>query len=117
MEAAYAGMQAAPILSQDEMQVVANTLGRLVRVCMIHGEPISKWSLIYSRRLDGSPEEAWAAKIDQYLSDLAAYRDDAHLASWLPHHVSGHAWDVLTQLWREGSMSFEAITDRIARRR
>ena len=116
MDAAYAGMQAIPLLPPDDMQALAHALGRLVQVFMALGEPISKWSLIYSRRLDESPTGAWAAKIDQYLSDLAAFRDDAHLASWLHHNVSGHAWDILTLLWREGSITSEAISDRLARR-
>jgi hypothetical protein len=115
MDAAYAGMQAIPLLSSNDMQMLTRALGRLVQACLTYGEPISRWSLIYSRRLDESPAEAWAAKIDQYLSDLAAFRDDAHLASWIHYHVNGHSWDVLTQLWREGSMPIEAISDRLAR--
>jgi hypothetical protein len=38
-------------------------------------------------------------RIDQYGGDLAAYRDDAHLAAWLPHNIEGHAWEAFSYLW------------------
>ena len=117
MFAAYKALDALSLLSKDKMQSLANSLGRLVQACMIHGYPISKWSIIYSRRLDESSSENHAAKIDQYLSDLFSYRDDSHLASWRNLAVSGHAWDVLSVVWREGPISIEVVSDRLARRK
>ncbi len=32
--------------------------------------------------------------------ELAAYRDDAHITAWQAHNIEGHAWEVLTYLWR-----------------
>lgn len=32
--------------------------------------------------------------------ELAAYRDDAHIATWQANDIEGHTWEVLTQLWR-----------------
>ena len=115
--AAYKTLEAISLLSKDKMRSLANSLGRLVQACMIHGYPISKWSIIYSRRLDESSTENYAAKIDQYLSDLFSYRDDSHLASWRNLAVSGHAWDVLSVIWREGPISIEVVSDRLARRK
>lgn len=115
--AAYEGMAAIPLLSVDDMRNLAHSLGRLSQACIIHGGPISRWSIIYIRRLDGSPPDTHAAKIDQYLSDIYAFRDDAHLAAWQQHDVGGHAWDVLTVVWREGFSTLEQVTNRLARRR
>lgn len=116
MSAAYEGMREISVLEVDEMRSLAHALGRLVQVCMIHGPSISKWSLIYSRRLDGAPEDAYTAKLDQYLSDLASYRDDAHLASWCHHDIGGHAWDVLTAIWREDPTTINEVRERLERR-
>lgn len=116
IKAVYEGMQAVPLLGKSAMQSLAQSLGRLVQICMTHGEPISRWSIIYSRRLDEGPEDAYAAKIYQYLTDLAAFRDDAHLASWRVHDVGGHAWDILTSVWRDGPLSIEKVSDQLARR-
>ena len=116
MTAAYDGMREAPVLENDEMRVLVHSSGRLVQACMIHGPSISKWSLIYSRRLDEAPEDAYTAKLDQYLTDLNSYRDDVHLASWSQHDIGGHAWDVLTVTWRDGPSTIDEIRERLARR-
>lgn len=117
MLAAYNAMETISLLSENKMQLLTNSLGRLVQACMIHGYPISKWSIIYSRRLDGSSQDNHTAKIDQYLSDLSSYRDDSHLASWRHLKVGGHVWDVLTVIWREGPTSIEVVSDQLARRK
>lgn len=116
MQAAYRGMESVPLLDEREMHTLADALGRLVQTCMTHGHPISKWSIIYSRRLDGAPDDSYAAKIDQFVSDLAGFRDDAHLASWTYLGVAGHAWDILTSLWREGPQSIDEVANRLKRR-
>ena len=54
--------------------------------------------------------------IDQYLSDLDAYHDDAHLDARRAYAVSGQAWEAFTYLWRDGRISAEALAARLARR-
>jgi hypothetical protein len=117
MAAAYEGMSEAPVLDNDEMKSLVQALGSLVQVCMIHGPLISKWSLIYSRRLDEASGDAYTAKLDQYLSDLNSYRDDVHLASWSNHDIGSHAWEVLTLIWREGPSTFDEVTESLTRRK
>jgi hypothetical protein len=117
MLAAYNAMETISPLPKDKMRLLANSLGRLVQACMIHGYPISKWSIIYTRRLDRSPKDNYTAKIIQYLSDLSSFRDDSHLASWRHLDIDGHAWDVLTVIWREGPTSIEVVSDRLAWRK
>jgi hypothetical protein len=55
-------------------------------------------------------------QIDQYLSDLAAYRDDSHLAAWRIHDIEGHAWELLTVLWREGAHNIDDLFQRLPQR-
>jgi len=41
--------------------------------------------------------------IEQYIRHGAyyfAFRDDAHLITWKPYNVSGHAWEILAYIWR-----------------
>lgn len=116
MIAAYDAMESLPALNQNDMQMLAHSLGRIVQSCMVHGKPFSRWCIIYSRRLDEAPTSAFTAKIDQYLSDLSAFRDDAHLESWQHHGVSGHAWDVLSTVWSEGTCTLEDICNKLTRR-
>jgi len=54
--------------------------------------------------------------LDQYLSDLSAYRDDAHLASWRHHGVSGQVWETLTMVWRHEVKTLDELCARLQRR-
>ena len=58
-----------------------------------------------------APALAW---IDQYLSDLNAYRDDAHMASWQPSGIGGAAWEAFTCLWRGEARTLAELCDRLA---
>lgn len=48
---------------------------------------------------DTSPD---AEKIRRRLNDLAAFRDDAHIASWAQHGIEGPAWDAFSHIWGDG---------------
>ena len=54
------------------------------------------------------------AKIDQYLDDLNAYRDDAHIAAFAPHKISGHAWELFTMLWRGDVTNAAEMAEKMA---
>jgi hypothetical protein len=48
---------------------------------------------------------------------LAAYRDDAHIATWQAHEIEGHAWEILTYLWRSASAaSVEQLFEKVEHR-
>ena len=55
-------------------------------------------------------------RIDQYGTDLAAYRDDAHLAAWQPHNIEGHAWEAFTCLWRGEATTLDGLCQKLERR-
>jgi hypothetical protein len=51
------------------------------------------------------------------LSDLVAYRDDAHLASWKPLGVTGQEWETLTHLWHGDIVTLDDLCARHCARR
>lgn len=55
-------------------------------------------------------------RIEQFLTELCAFRDDAHLAAWKSYESNGHAWDILTLLWMEKSKTLEEINSKLKRR-
>jgi hypothetical protein len=63
-------------------------------------EPASKWSIGYSRRTDLGDRVHPLVRIDQYLTDLNAFRDDAHLTAWQSYGFSAPAWEALAYIWR-----------------
>ena len=104
-----------PLLAK-EMQELADLLHRLVDACLNAQEPPGKWSISLSRKIDSGEDAHAAIRIDQYLSDLAAYRDDAHLASWQTHGVPAHAWESFTFYWRGVVSSIDELASQLERR-
>lgn len=41
--------------------------------------------------------------------ELAAYRDDSHMAAWQTHHVEGNRWEALTTLWRGEANTLDTL--------
>ena len=108
--------QLSPLLlvKLDELKLL---LARLVQASILSPEHIGKWNVLHSRRLDPGRNVASLIKVDQYLSDLSAYRDDAHLASWSSYLIDAHAWDILGLLWQGQALSRIDILDSVKKRR
>lgn len=53
------------------------------------------------------------AEVDQLLDDLNAFRDDAHIAAWIPTGVSGHVWEVLTFIWNGEAKSAAELVEKL----
>jgi Mn-dependent DtxR family transcriptional regulator len=107
--AAHEGIGATRPLAEAETAELAALLGRIVEATLALPEPEAKWCLRYSRWTDPGHNAPAATKVDQYLTDLARYRDDAHLAAWKPYDLSGHAWEAFTMLWRERARNGEEL--------
>lgn len=113
-QTAYAAMAAFQPLPAEKMERLAELLERVVTACLAAPEPPGKWCIQHSlRSVSGQPV---SVRIDQHLTDISAYRDDAHLAAWRPYGVSGPAWDALTCLWQAAADTPAAIQQRLARR-
>jgi hypothetical protein len=103
-------------LPAPSLERLAGLLKAVVQTALDAPEPPGKWCILHSRNLDPGETAAAMVRVDQYLSDLAAYRDDAHLASWLPLGVDGHAWEIFTILWRREAETFEQVYHKLERR-
>ncbi len=102
--AAYGAMAHLQPVGDADMQRLLGLLRRLVEASLTAPEPPGKWCLHIARHYDPEGRSGMMPQLDQYLSDLVAYRDDAHLAAWHPLGVSGQAWETLTHLW-DGNLS------------
>jgi Mn-dependent DtxR family transcriptional regulator len=100
-------------LPADKMDQLNGLLYRLVKATLKAPEPKDKWAMAYSRWTDPGESAARAVKTDQYLTDLLRFRDDAHVAAWKPHNISGQAWETLTFIWRGEASSAEELADRL----
>jgi hypothetical protein len=86
----------------------------LVDACLVAPEPPEKWHLQLSRRTDPGEAAPIVARIDQYLTDLNAYRNDASLSVWQPLGVSGATWEAFTCLWRGDARTLDELCDRLS---
>lgn len=116
IQAAYDCMRQLQPLPATELEQLAGLLYRLVDACLKAPSPPGKWCIQLSRRLDTGEDAHVVIRIDQYLSDLSAYRDDAHLAAWQPHRCSGQAWEALTLLWRGEAATLDEVFGKLERR-
>lgn len=117
IESAYAVMAKLRPLPQDDLARLAGLLQRGVAACLAMPEPPTKWSLRIERHLDPGVDAPVMERLDQYLSDLAAYRDDCHLTAWRLYDVSGQAWEAFTLLWRGEARTLDDLAGRLAQRR
>ena len=115
-EAAYHAMAPLQPLPAAALDHLADLLRRLVEACEAAPEPPSKHCLRLSRRIvpvGTAPTLAW---VDQYLSDLNAFRDDAHMAAWQAYRIDGAAWEAFTYLWRGDARTLDELCARLAMR-
>lgn len=106
-------MQQADRLPAEESQRLAQLLGRMVEASLFAPPPPDTWSIRLSYQL--MPQETPRLPyIEQAISCLRGYRDDAHLAAWQPSGLSAPALEALTLVWRGEADSLEGIFDRLA---
>ena len=112
--AAYAYMAPLQPVPAADLSRLSFLLRRLVDACLAAPEPPEKWHLQLSRRTDPGEAAPIVARIDQYLTDLNAYRNDASLAVWQPFGVSGATWEAFTFLCRGDARTLDALCDRLS---
>ena len=123
VEELRAAMAEADPLPEADSERLINLLDRLVQACLDTPPPPDTlrrrsgqaWCISLSHELmpEASPPLPY---IEQAISCLAAYRDDAHLAAWQPSGLSATALETLTFLWRGETDSLDALCEQLAHR-
>jgi len=115
IEEARAAMAEADPLPLADSERLSGLLDRLVQASLATPPPPGTRCISLSYRLmpAASPPLPY---IEQAISCLAAYRDDAHLAAWQPSGLSATALEALTFLWRGEADSLDALCKRLAHR-
>jgi len=113
MQDGYQAMTAADPLDWKDGQQLVDMLLRLVRACLDAPPPPDTWSISLSYKLM-PVAELRLPLIEQAITCLSSYRDDAHLAAWRPSGLSPTALESLTLLWREQAASLSELFERLA---
>jgi hypothetical protein len=108
-------MVAADPLTPAEAEQMVSLLRRLLGVSLATPPPPDTLYIRRSFKLMPKANPA-LPYIEQAISCLAAYRDDAHTSAWRPSGLSGAALETLTFLWRGETDSLEGLCERLAQR-
>jgi hypothetical protein len=98
-----------------EANRLAHYLVSLVQSSINTPPPPEPWAVQHSYKMM-PPASPPLPFIDQAISCLHSYRDDAHLAAWQKTGLSATALETLSLLWRGEADSLEMICQRLARR-
>ncbi|HLE15490.1 MAG TPA: hypothetical protein VI776_12130 [Anaerolineales bacterium] len=104
-------MDVDPLAPQDSSRL-AKLYKQLVEHCLKTPPPPESWSITLSSKLMPS-EEPPLPYIEQAMSCLGAYRDDAHLAAWQDTGLSATSLEMMTILWRKEVGSFDEIIKKL----
>lgn len=101
-------LQQVGMMSPGELHELATLLHRLQHSARVMpGLPDRRWLMARNAYL--RHDAGTLARIEAYLSDLNAFRDDCYLHAWQPLGVSGQAWEVLNLLWKRGGHTLPEI--------
>lgn len=89
----------APLAARDLRRLSA-LLARLVKAASAALPPPDKDRLLSSRRIAPAATVVPMVHIDQYLTDMVHFRDDAHVSAWRERGFNGPSIEALTLLWR-----------------
>jgi predicted transcriptional regulator len=109
----YTRLSEIEALPTEDMVRLEELMTKVAEACRAADEPAEK--PLVSIIFNGHPEQAYGplAKIDQRLDDLQAFRDDVHVAAFMPYGVSGQSWEALTFVWRNDARTAEALQERL----
>jgi len=115
-EVTGAALTAVSLPTPNQTDKIAALLARIVAATTIAAEPVEKPQFLLSRRSDPGTNNSALLRIDQYLTDLIRFRDDAHIAAWEKEGVDGKTWETFTTVWRGQAKTAVTLAERFAGR-
>ncbi|MCP5100348.1 MAG: hypothetical protein GY943_32755, partial [Chloroflexi bacterium] len=84
----------------EKIEQLAGYLRQIVDACVAADEP-AKPALMRSRFYEPGADAPVLERIRRYLNDLAAFRDDVHIAAWRAYDLAGHEWEAFSHAYGE----------------
>jgi DNA-binding PadR family transcriptional regulator len=99
-------------LPAQELTNLASLFDKLIKECIETPPPPDSWSIGLSHKLMPHIDPPMPF-IEQAISCLSAYRDDAHLASWCSSGLSASALESLSLIWRGQVNTFQELARKL----
>jgi hypothetical protein len=94
-----------------DLNRLALLLKQIVMANEFATEPPEKWAVLKRFRV-ADKDSPLIVQIREYLMDLFAYRDDAHISASHPHFgQAGIIWSVLGSLWKNDTVTAEQLAE------
>jgi hypothetical protein len=103
-------------LPAAKLQRLETLLQRVVEATVAAPEPPGKEALLHNRNSADLLKSSVTGRVVQYLTDLAANRDESHLAAWQPYRVGGAAWEAFTFVWNGEAASADELNAKLQSR-
>jgi len=103
-------------LPEANLTRLAELLKQVVFATKQASEPAEKFNLKLSRSTAPDDNATAVSHIDQYITDLNVYRDDAHLAAWRSLGITGQNWEAFTFVWRGDANTGATLAERLPNR-
>lgn len=115
--AAYEAMVATlDLLPAAETGRLAELMHTVIAACEQAPDPPGTNALTPNRKSDPGPDAPALTRVSQYLTDLNAFREDAHLSAWRPLDIEGHVWETFTLVWNEEAQTAEDLVEKLSQR-
>jgi len=103
-----------PSLSEAETNRIAELLAKVVENAYKTPNPAQKATLEIGIRLKPAADAPAMSRVRRHLTDLAYFRDDAHISAWQSRGVDGKVWETLTFLWRGEAKNAAELAEQVA---
>ena len=103
-------------LSDESFLPLVGHLYKLVEATFATAKPTAGFLFSGKRNMRPLRMEGLPHQLEQYISELAGYRDDMYVATWSAHGVEGHTWEVLDRLSQSDALTFDELHEKTSGR-
>lgn len=100
-------------LPEADLKRITALLAKVARKAQDLPEPPNKWALSWGAKFDRGPGAPAMVQVRRRLLDLLSYRDDAHIAAWLPYGADGQVWEAFTYVWRREACTAADLAEKL----
>ena len=101
-------------MSKEHLQCLLDYLERLVEAALATPQPPSHFYLSHKKK--NYQQLGTIYPLENFVvvfGELAAYRDDIHIAAWQAHQIEGHAWDMFDRIYSGEMFTFDELYEKL----
>jgi hypothetical protein len=104
-------------MPKENLQCLLDHLERLVEAALATSQPPSHFYLSHKKK--NYQQFRTIHPLENFIvvfGELAAYRDDMHIAAWRTYQIEGHVWDMFDRIYSRETFTFDELFEKLKRR-